>query len=315
MKKNVVALLRNRPFFGSRLTSLPALYQLKQAFPDHRLMLVGRGNDSSFYSLFDWVDCVIESKTLANDIIKIPHKPDVMVSFQPSSERGAITKIFKKPALSAGFSKNKNILSHIWDKRICFNNKEYRATHYLQLLDTMTPHGINIHQSLKAPFLDLASSDHLQTESLGKKFNIVLMPGGGAGEFKKWGCQSFIQAALFLAKTIDTKAQIHVILGPAETAEVNALGKMKTGNIKTHHSPNIFSLCNIISKSNLVIANDCGPSHIAQCLGLPYVGIYSHNNTEWFRVTDRSVMITPETGQDIKDISQDRVIKAALSVV
>ncbi|RUA22956.1 hypothetical protein DSL92_02490 [Billgrantia gudaonensis] len=31
-----------------------------------------------------------------------------------------------------------------------------------------------------------------------------------------------------------------------------------------------LSLCKTIYQSDLVIANDCGPSHIAQCLGTPF---------------------------------------------
>jgi len=315
VKDTSVALLRNRPFFGSRITSLPALYYLKTKHPNHKLLLIGRNSDANFYSQLDWVDQVEDSKNLLSDIIKIPLKPKIMVSFQPSSERAAIIKILKKPKLSAGYFKKRNILSNVWDKRIKFRKDTYRATHYLELIQLFETQRIDLSETLAAPFQALAAAAKKSSRNEGHYFNILIMPGGGAGDFKKWGKENFICVARQLAENIKKPAYFHVALGPDEEKEKVYFSNINDERVIVHYCLDLPDLCRTISEASIVIANDCGPSHIAQCLGKPFVGIYSHNNTEWFRQNQNSVMVKPHSDQSIKDINIDTILQASLSVL
>lgn len=315
MKKTVVVLLRNRPFFGSRLTSLPALFYLRKTHPTHELLLIGRKTDSSFYSKLEWVNQVKDSESLLNDISYIPSKPEKIISFQPSSERAAIIRILKNPKISAGFYKNKNMLSHAWNNKIEFKKEIYRATHYLQLLQLLEPKKIDFNEALAAPFLSLSAINKKNTHREDHYFNVLLMPGGGAGDFKKWGHENFMQVAIKIREQLKEPVAIHVILGPDETKEKEFFSEKKEEETTIHYCPSLPELCRIVSKANIVIANDCGPSHIAQCLGKPFIGLYAHKNTEWFREKGDSIMMTPGAGQTIKEISVDSVLEACFSVI
>lgn len=314
-RKSIIVLLRNRPFFGSRITSLPAIFYLRKNYPDHKIIAVGHGRDTDFYSMFDWIDETIESKSIVADINNLPRRPDILISFQPSSERGILIKYLKKPRSSAGFYKSNNMLSSLWENKLKFDKKEYRATHYLRLTETLASGEIDMEKSLRAPFLHLANKSEGPEPGSDNSFNIVLMPGGGAGEFKKWGYKNFIETAAAIKESLSKETKIKIILGPDEKNEELALKEDNPIDVELHCSPSLGSLCKTIYQSDLVIANDCGPSHIAQCLGIPFLGIYKKQDSEWFRKSKTSMIITPEAGEEIKKVNKKEVITASLSLI
>ena len=80
--------------------------------------------------------------------------------------------------------------------------------------------------------------------------------------------------------------------------------------------PKLFS---IIQSSQLVIANDCGPSHIAQISEVPNIILYSSETKdgykvaqEWFREKKDSYYLVGEKDQSINSITVAHVYEKAL---
>ena len=75
-------------------------------------------------------------------------------------------------------------------------------------------------------------------------------------------------------------------------------------------------LAALMRNARLVVSNDCGPSHIAQGLCVPYVGIFNEPNPEWFWARSYTRDVVPDNGTDaINSIEPARVLRACLDVL
>lgn len=311
MRKTIGVFIRNRPFFGAQITMLPALYYIRKNNEDSNLMLFGRHDLNWFYGQCDWVKSFSLSNNILTDILRFPWRCDSLFSFQPKGGSKAIIKIIKKSNKSIGFQSHKGLKEAPWDYGIPFNEKEYRALHYLKLASCKEQNA-QLDDFLAAPFLHLKNQSAYQVERDSEARQISIMPGGGAGDFKKWGIDNFILLCQKLEDDKPYDLEFNFILGPNEENELKSLKKLRRNNIKTHYSLPLRDLSKVVFQSDLVISNDCGPSHIAQCLGKAYIGIYEKYKHEWFRPHSASRIITPEDeAGDIKSIQVEDVKKLA----
>ena len=72
-----------------------------------------------------------------------------------------------------------------------------------------------------------------------------------------------------------------------------------------------------ITACKVTIANDCGPSHIAQMMSIPYIGIFSNHDgnaderiAEWFYGRERAEAVTSEPLKDMKSIPIEQIERA-----
>ena len=78
----------------------------------------------------------------------------------------------------------------------------------------------------------------------------------------------------------------------------------------------LSELSAIMLRARLVVANDCGPSHIAQGACVPYVGIFNEPNPEWFWDRPYSAAVVPPHPKDgIDAITPDDVLHACQNVL
>ncbi|WP_175365269.1 glycosyltransferase family 9 protein [Marinomonas spartinae] len=189
---------------------------------------------------------------------------------------------------------------------------EYRALNYLKIF---IKEESALLTALATPFQILAQSSSLQVEKT--QLNLLLMPGGGAGEIKKWGIHNFIAAGNAVATQLNKTCHLHILLGPDETDEINIMTALmaESDNLSLHTNIPIKDIAQLASLCDLTIANDCGPSHIAQCLQKPYIGIYRELNPEWFLSHALSRKVVPQTGQDIKTINIESVTEHAIHLL
>ena len=129
--------------------------------------------------------------------------------------------------------------------------------------------GITIHKNKirnKLPFL-FANSNKFSFEDLKSKKNIILVPGA-SNDSKRYPPIKFAK----LTELID--ANFLIIWGSTKekliAEEINKTSKNTTVCKKT----SISDLISIISKSDLVIGPDTGPTHIAWALNIPSITIF-----------------------------------------
>jgi len=308
--RDIVVLVRSRPFFGAQLVMFPALYQLKQWLPDHRLRVVARDPLEPVFKALPWVDEFRLAHGILDEWRAIGPDCAVLLALHPSSERHGALAALRLPPVRLGY-RNGRLTDRVWTHAIPADTHTYRALHGLQLLDAWRPLDplVSARESVRALAKALPPAERPAPDG------IVLMPGGGAGEFKKWGLDNFLALADTLRQRQTARVPVHIVLGPAEAAEAAALKHGGREDYTVWIQPSLPQLAALVADARLVVANDCGPSHLGQCSGVPFVGLFDETKPEWFWPRPLARCVTPTSGQPLRDLSTATVLAACEEVL
>ncbi|MGO2233288.1 lipopolysaccharide heptosyltransferase family protein [Marinomonas sp. UCMA 3892] len=304
-----LVLLRNRPHFGAQITSIPVLFFFFQNYGNQDLTLLSKSNVGWIYNQLPWVKECIQSKSRLEDLKKLKHC-DNLLNLRPSNRLPVILYKFIKGGRVFDFVKNDFLISLTSEKHNVLCDTEYRALAYLKIFIRDERALLN---ALAAPFLALIQDSNLNLDRA--ELNILIMPGGGAGEGKKWGIENFISAVQSIANTLEKNCHLHILLGPDEKREIQYMQELNIKNSSLHVNIPLNDIAKLVDHCDLTIANDCGPSHIAQCMQKPYIGLFREPNTEWFLSHAKSVKVLPQKGNDIKTITIKSVTEYAVNLL
>ncbi|WP_438467354.1 glycosyltransferase family 9 protein [Marinomonas sp. PE14-40] len=305
--------LRNRCNFGAQITCLPFLFTLKNQKKYNEIRIVYKEDLDFFYKQFSWIDHKVKSTSILTDLQYI-RKNEHCISLRPNSFGLRFSFFLKRAYPKDAIVKTKSAkTSNLLNNHVNFCDEKYRAVHYLELYDKFLSKD-EISKSLKAPFLYESRRSQLNVNK--NHINIFVMVGGGAGDFKKWGVNNFIRVCINLEKLLDVKIGIHALIGPDEKEEKKILLKAKKSNhrIQIYENINISDISKLSILCDLTIANDCGPSHVAQCVQNGFLGIFDKVKKEWFYKNSLSVCITPPNG-NISEVTTLSVTKSALAII
>ncbi|NLQ16501.1 glycosyltransferase family 9 protein [Marinomonas sp. M1K-6] len=305
-----LVLLRNRPHFGAQITSIPVLYFFFQNYSNQTpITLLSKSNVAWIYNQLPWVKECIHSENKFDDFKKIKHC-DNLLNLRPSNRFPIILYKLIKGGKVFDFVKNDFLINLTSEKHNVLCDTEYRALAYLKIFikdeEVLLP-------ALAAPFLALMHDSELTLSKA--ELNILMMPGGGAGEIKKWGINNFLIVGKLIADELGKTCHIHVLLGPDEEKEIQYTQELNSENVSLHVNTPLHDIAKLVDHCDLTIANDCGPSHIAQCMQKPYIGLFREPNTEWFHSHAKSVKVLPAKGQDIKTITTRSVTEFAVNLL
>lgn len=304
-------MLRNREFYGANIVSLPVIYALKKhAAVDHLTVFASRGLQG-FYSSVVWIDNYSEERSLLRTYFKVPSDVDVYYSMRPGMDGAPLIGLLKRAGLSIGLGKVSNPLNGFFDHCHIYTEDIYRAVSYLLPVIKALSLPMNPDFYMREAMLDIAAGCMMSRSG-----HVCLLPGAGAGEFKKWGVEHFYELACTLHVRYPGMV-FDFVVGPSEQAERHFLNSQcgKGLPFRIHESLGLAESVALMASSILVVANDCGPSHFAQCLQRPFIGLYCEDNPEWFFPHAQSSAILPEDGGDIKSITVERVAKTAADLL
>lgn len=302
--------MQKRDFFGNRLIHLPLLYELKHAYAENELIVFSPFESSYFFKDLGLAD---EVNVYHYGFIRMLRwlrrlKPDLIVSLRPRSSwlnlaiglSGAKERLgFKTPISRVLFTGTR--------KR---NPSVYRALDFLKLLEP-----IGIYASPEKFFWEQSKQGTIELQQDRDYF--CLMPGGGTGEFKRWGMGNFLNLCQRLKENQKSAAFIF-ILAEAEKDYIEQIhsSPVAVGSLILFNE-SIPNIAQVIAACKVTIANDCGPSHIAQMMKVPYVGIFSNQDgnareriAEWFLEHEKALAVTSEPSKDMKSIPVEQIERA-----
>lgn len=305
-----LALLRNRPHFGAQITSIPVLFYFFNNYGNQEpITLLAKNDVAWIYNQLPWIEECIHSKNKFEELKKLRHY-DNLLNLRPSDRLPIIFYKLTKNGRAFELVKNDFLTNLLSEQHNILCKKEYRALGYLKIF-IKEEHALL--EALAAPFIALAEGSKLHLEK--EEFSVLIMPGGGAGEIKKWGIEKFLIAVESITNAIGKKYHLHILLGPDENKEIQYVKELNSENLSLHVNICLHDIAKLVNHCDLTIANDCGPSHVAQCLQKPFVGIFREPNTEWFLSHKKSVKITPKKGHDIKSITTETVTEYAVNLL
>ncbi|MDE8603789.1 glycosyltransferase family 9 protein [Marinomonas sp. RSW2] len=306
-----LVLLRNRPHLGAQITTIPVLAHFSQNYCHQEpLILSSKSNVAWIYNQLPWVKECIDSNSKIEELkaLKSTHR---LLNLRPSNRLSVVLYALFKKGRCFDFVKTAFLANLTSEKHNVLCEAEYRALGYLKVFikdeQALLP-------ALAAPFFTLMQASTLNLKKA--ELNILMMPGGGAGEIKKWGIDHFIAAGEAIANTLKRTCHIHILLGPDEKEEIHYVKKLGDSNhLSLHVNLPLKDIAKLVDNCDLTIANDCGPSHIAQCMQKPYIGLFREPNTEWFLTHPKSVKVLPQKGHDIKTITTKSVTECAVNLL
>ena len=141
------------------------------------------------------------------------------------------------------------------------------------------------------------------------------MPGGGDGEYKRWGLKNFLPLLASLRAALGDHLTATFVLGPDEQEEHAALVAANLPGVHLMMTRPLAEIAHVCIHARLIVANDCGPSHIGQSACVPYVGVFHRHNPQWYWNRPYSRCVTP-LGDcvDIQTIGPEHVLDACLEV-
>lgn len=306
---DVVVFVRSQRRYGDQIVAFPALYLAKQIWPDKKIRVVSRYDVGRFYSDLPWVDEFVRADAFTSQLRALPRRAHACVNLHHSSERYPVINFLRRPALRMGF-RNSRLGDRVWTHCHPKDINEYIGLANLRLLATHQAH--DPERTAEQCFFEIAKPYIGKV----KPAEFVMIPGGGAGAFKRWSLDHYVALTDLLQAHAGGHAEFTFVLGPDEATERARLIELKRPDIRIEFCRPVGELAALMRDARLVVANDCGPSHIAQGVCVPYVGVFNHPNPEWFWDREYTRDVVPVDGStSINSIQPAAVFKACLEVM
>ena len=308
--KEVVVFIRSMQFLGTQIVSYPLLYQIKQFWPDCHLRVVAQDNVGQHYLSLPWVDEFVQADRFPAVYRAMNHSADLLIVLHFASEKYGAAALLKRPKYRLGF-KNKRITDFVWTHSHRKNFSEYMGLGNMLLLSALKPFDPFVAARACVSAIAAQCKDHRPEPA-----DVLLMPGGGAGDYKRWPITEFVRLVDLLKPTLREGASFCFVLGPDESKEYAWLLALQRADFKFLMTRPLPEIAVAVLQARLVVANDCGPSHLAQFSGVPYVGVFHESNREWFWTRDNTADVLPADGStEIKRVRPEDVLASCLKVI
>jgi ADP-heptose:LPS heptosyltransferase len=340
--KNVLVFIRSMQFLGTQIVSYPLLYQIKQFWPACHLRVVAQDAVGHHYLTLPWVDAFTQADTLSEVYRTMDGRADLVIALHFASEKYGIAALLKRPTFRLGF-KNGRVTDFVWTHSHRKDFSEYMglanlrvlaafkdfdpaqaARQCVQALAAIEGQASTVSSSALAHANDAShsrsrlneSSTQPSSASDAKAPQIVLMPGGGAGDYKRWPIEHYVALADLLKSALVPQATFCFVMGPDEAVQYRWLQSLERSDFVYLMTQPLAEISKAVMGAKLVVANDCGPSHLAQFAGVPYVGVFHESNREWFWTRETSADVLPQDGTtEIKNVTPEQVLAACQQVL
>lgn len=303
--------LQNRDFFGAMVVHVPLLDALREAEPDAPLVVYSpfeRGRLFAGLGLADEVHVYSSaSGALWSDVRERRFERLVLLRPQSFGLTALLSTAGARRTLGYGTTLSKLVFS----RTIRRDTSIYRPRNYVALLagEVEVPEFPSAIRRLARRSLRATAPR-----------TIVLMPCGSETR-KLWGETNFTALARRFVEA-DPEARFLLVLGGGERRYVDVFERAGLGaRTSALIDGSLADIARTVLAARVVIANDCGPSHVAQLAGVPVVLVFGNWDgaarvriAEWFDPRPGACCLTNDRSVEIETIGVDAVFHAAREV-
>jgi heptosyltransferase-2 len=319
-------LVRAPNWVGDVVLSLPALRDLRAAFPTARLSVLARPWVAGLYRAVRQVDAVEESLGHRSDVALLRGRFDAAVLLPNSFATALVAWRAGVPERWGYATDGRAVLL----TRRCRVPSSVRGRSQVYYYRAMLE-GLGL-ATQGPPDASLACPDGWSAEAAALLADegpwIGVNPGAFYGTAKRWLPQRFAAAADLVARRVGARVAIlgsaaERPLGEAIAAQLRAPVRLLCGETS------LAVLVGVLSRLRLLLTNDSGPMHLAAALGTPLVAVFGSTDwTETAPVGNRAVLVRedvdcspcllrecPIDHRCMTRIGVDRVARAALTLL
>ena len=307
--KKIAILAPNKEFFGATIVQFPFFQSLRSAYPDAEIKVwssVKISNILKTYSLCDEVTSIEKNGFFPFLISLLKFSPDLIINMRPNSDRTLLCTFLTPARKKIWFSKKKK------HKGVFQNTQIYIAYSYLELLG---PLGVRQDRNFELFSQLIKTSGYVIQQS---KKNIVFIVAGGE-RYKRWGIDNFLRLIEILGPS---HFFYHFVLGADEQDYIKSINEKNLPFFEIHSGKKIEDIGKLCISSDLVVSNDCGPSHIAQLSHCRYLSLWGWGLkplfprfSEWFYPHNDSYVLMTKHGVELPELEPERVAKMCLGLI
>jgi heptosyltransferase-2 len=286
-------LVRAPNWVGDVVLSLPALRDLRRAFPSSRLEVLARPWVAGLYAAVPELDGVVESRGTLADAAAIRGRYDVGLLL-PNSFASAFTIWRAGIPERWGYATDGRgaLLTRSCRVRASLGGRS-QVYYYRAMLE-----GLGLAVS-GPPDASLACPEAWAERGralLGSPGPwIGINPGAAYGTAKRWPPERFAAAAALVARR--SGAQVAIVGSAAERPLAEAIAAQLGGAARVLcGETTLADLVGVLRELRLLLTNDSGPMHLAAALGTPLVAVFGSTDwTETAPVSERARVVREET--------------------
>ncbi len=294
---------------GDVLLTTPAVKKAKELFPGAEIHYMTEAKAAPVLYNNPYIDKIIELKQAKHFLPRdfgiffiagflrgmfSKEKYDYFFDFE-SSYYSVYISFFIKAARKIGFwinQKKRALYNRFYDRRVKYDAADrYMAERFLALVKEEVP----FDAAETGPVLKVSG---VEKERAGSFYNnytgarngkIILFGVSGTWATKKWPDRYWVELAKMITAGVKD-SKIFILWGPSDPMELlDALAAIK--GVYIIPAVGLRELIVIISGGNLLVANDGGPRHMAQALGLKTIGLFGPTNDKGWANPDKDNLV------------------------
>ena len=285
-------LVRAPNWVGDVVLSLPALRDLRRAFPASRLEVLARPWVAGLYAAVPEIDGVVESRGTLADAAALRGRYDVGLLL-PNSFASAFTLWRAGIPERWGYATDARsaLLTRSCRVRASLGGRS-QVYYYRAMLEGL---GLAVSGPPDASLACPKAWAERGRALLGSPGPwIGINPGAAYGTAKRWPPERFAAAAALVARR--SGAQVAIVGSAAERPLAEAIAAQLGAARVLCGETTLAELVGVLRELRLLLTNDSGPMHLAAALGTPLVAVFG--STDWSEtapVSERARVVREET--------------------
>jgi ADP-heptose:LPS heptosyltransferase len=302
------------PSLGDQFALLPLFEGLRRRFPGCRILAASRYEIARIAEDHGFVDETLIYRQIDRESARSVRRFDPQISIcmrRRSIRANAQFGRWSGAPYTIGYRRWGN---GMWHTQLTpYRANVYRPRRHLAALETLGGEGV-----IPGTVRQLAAS----SRRLADPRPVAVLVSCGAKTRKHWGAVRYAEVARRLS--VDYPDLMwYSVMGPREIEQgCGEIFQNAPIPIEIAAGNSIPDLAHLLLNARLVIANDCGPAHLAQMAGVPIVQPFDNSDglnrvaiPSWFDIRPGAICLTPRARAPIDTIPVDAVIQAAREVL
>ena len=276
---------------GDVILMMPALAELKRAFPKASLTLITGSQCVTIAELCPYIDNVVpvDRKALKNkpklraarEIYSLIRNVqtddfDLVIDFHSLRETNLITWVSGAPQRLGLKRSERAYLSFCFNLEPAVQNNDLHMQDTFRALARGVP-GLESSDDMNGPVIEIPSEAKAVATRLAVEGPVVALNVGASRAPRRWAAERFSTLA---SHAVDHLGASVLIIGGASPGEEAVAREVQNGagNVERVHLANGLSFPEVAAAIDLVdllVSNDSGPMHLGPALGVPTIGIFA----------------------------------------
>lgn len=269
-------IIRAPNWLGDVVLSLPAVRDVRRAFPQARLCVLARPSVAPLYEAVPEVDAVLEVKGLLGEISALRGRFDLAILLTNSIGTALAPVIAGVPQRWGYATQGRGpLLTH--PAPVPGNVRGRSQVHYYRAM--LAAMGLPTSDALDTSIAPPQAWKDAGRALLGPGRFLGIAPGAAKGTAKQWPPERFASAADRLSGELGAQAVLLGSAADATAARAVALA-MKSASKDLCGLTDLRAFVGLVACLDGLVANDSGAMHIGASVGIPTVGVFGPTNPD-----------------------------------